>query len=484
MAETCDVVVLGMGTCGEDAALRLAKAGLDVIGVEEQLIGGECPYWACLPTKSLVRSAAMVAEARRADGLVGSVSVQPDWSIVASRLRTEITGGWDDAGGVARFGAAGGRFLRGRGVVVGPRTVAVGDHEVTARTGIVVATGSRPVVPRIPGLADVPYWTTRDAVAAEELPASLVILGGGAVGCELGQVFARFGVQVTILEQRERLLADEEPTASQWVTAALEADGVQVRTSAGVVAVSRSDRGAEVHFRDRGEVAGERLLVAVGRAADADAVGVAAAGATTTRGFIEVDGRMRAAEGMWAIGDVTGIGMLTEVALYQGMLAVEDVLGCPPAPAQYDALPRTVFTDPEVGAVGLTEEAARSGGRDIAVVHKDLGATFRGWLHRTGNEGSIVLIADRAEDRLVGATVVGPRASDVLGFLALAVRSRIPLADLVHQIYAFPTFYGGLGEAIGAYGRGIVRVLDPGTPPMFDDPSPDPPVHERGPAPA
>jgi pyruvate/2-oxoglutarate dehydrogenase complex dihydrolipoamide dehydrogenase (E3) component len=471
MAEMCDVVVLGMGTCGEDATLRLTRAGLDVVGIEERLIGGECPYWACLPTKSLVRSAGLVAEAKRADGLIGRVTVEPDWSLVAQRLRAEVTGGWDDAGGVARFTGRGGRFLRGSGTVTGPRTVAVGDTEVTARLGVLVATGSRPAIPRIPGLADVAYWTTHEAIAAEELPESLVILGGGAVGCELGQVFARFGVEVTIIEGRPRVLASEEPAASQLVTAALEADGVTVLTSAKVIAVSRADRSVAVHLADRREVGAQRLLIAAGRVADADSLGVTAAGATTAAGFIAVDDRMRAADGLWAIGDVTGIAMLTEVALYQGMIAVEDILGADPPPAAYDTIPRAVFTDPEVGAVGLTEQQARGEGREITVVRKQLGATFRGWLHRTGNDGVITLIADRGEDRLLGATVVGPRASDVLGFLALAIHARVPLPDLVQQIYAFPTFYGALGEALGAYGRGVVRVLDPDTAPMFDDPT-------------
>ncbi len=292
------------------------------------------------------------------------------------------------------------------------------------------------------------------------------------MGCELGQIFARFGVDVTIVEGRDRLLAAEEPTTSQAVAEALAADGVTVRTAATVVAVSRSDHGAAVHLADRTEFAAERILVATGRRADADTLGVTGAGAATDRGFVVVDDRLRAADGLWAIGDVTGVAMLTEVALYQGMIAVADILGADPQPASYDVIPRAVFTDPEVGAVGLTEAAARAAGHDVSVVHKRLGATFRGWLHRTGNEGSITLIADRSQDRLVGASVVGPRASDVLGFLALAIRARVPVGVLVDQIYAFPTFYGAVGEALGAYGRGVVRVLDPETPPLVDDPVP------------
>lgn len=470
MSVTCDVIVLGMGTCGEDAALRLAGAGLDVVGIEAQLIGGECPFWACLPTKSMVRSANLVKEARRADGLVGRVTVEPDWSIIAERIRAEVTGGWDDSAGVARFEGKGGRFIRGWGKITGPRVVEVEGTAISAKRGILVATGSQPMIPPIPGLAEVEYWTNHEAVELENLPASLAILGGGPVGSELGQVLARFGVDVTIIEQQERLLANEEPEVSAVVADAFGEDGIAIR--AGLVAERVvGDGGATtVHLSDGSTVTAERLLVATGRRADADSLGVTSAGAKTDRGFVEVDGFMRAGQGLWAIGDVTGKGLLTQVAEYQGMIAVEDILGGQPRPADYSAMPRATFTDPEVGGVGLTENEARSAGQDVTVIVKDLRSTFRGWLHATGNSGMIKLVADRNRDRLLGATVVGPRATDVLGCLALAVHEQTPLPNLVNMIYGFPTFYGGVGEALGAYGRGVVRVLDPGTPPLFDDP--------------
>lgn len=470
MVENCDVVVLGMGTCGEDASLRLARAGLRVVGIEERLIGGECPFWACLPSKSLIRSAGLVADARRADGLVGKVHVETDWSLIARRLREEVTGDWTDGNGVARFERASGRFLRGHGVVTGPRTVRVGDTEVRAERGVVVAVGSRPLIPPVPGLADVPYWTNHEAIQAEELPPSLVILGGGAVGCELGQVFARFGSDVTIVEGAPRVLPAEEPEVSAAVTAGLEGDGVTVLRGVRASAVRQDGTRVVVDLDDGRSVTAERILVAAGRVADADAVGVTSAGARTSRGFVEVDGHLRAADGLWAIGDVTGKGLLTHVALYQGTIAIEDVLGASPPPAEYAAMPRSVFTDPEVGAVGLTVAEAAAQGRDFTVVRKDLRATFRGWLHRTGNEGSITLVADRAENRLVGASVVGPRATDLVSFLGLAVHARIPVETLVRMIYAFPSFGGSIGEALGAYGRGLVQVMDPGSTPLVDDP--------------
>ena len=471
MSDTCDVVVLGMGTCGEDAALRLAGAGLDVVGIEPRLIGGECPYWACIPTKFMVGSANLVERARQADGLVGRVQVEPDWSTVASRIRSQITGGWDDSAGVARFEAKGGRFIRGWGRITAPGTVEVNGTTVVAERGVLVATGSQPRIPPVPGLADVDYWTNHEAIAIEELPGSLAILGGGPVGCELGQVFARFGVHVTFIEGEDRLLSREEPEASWLVAEALIEDGVALRLGVRAESVSADDGSTHVRLDDGTTLTAERLLVATGRRGDAESLGVALAGATTSRGFVEVDGLMRAGERLWAIGDITGTALLTQVAEYQGMIAVEDILGGHPRPADYSALPRATFTDPEVGSVGMTEAEARSAGHEVTVTVKNLQGTFRGWVNASPLSGVIKLVADKSEDRLLGGTVVGPRATDVLGFLALAVQERTPLRNLVSMIYAFPTFYGGIGEALGAYGRGITRVLDPESEPMFGDPT-------------
>lgn len=471
MTETCDVVVLGMGTCGEDAALRLAGAGLDVVGIEPRLIGGECPFWACIPSKFMVGSANLVKQARQADGLVGRVQVEPDWSTVASRIRSQITGSWDDSAGVARFEAKGGRFIRGRGEITAPGTVEVNGTTVVARRGVLMATGSQPMIPPIPGLSEIDYWTNHEAIETEDLPDSLAILGGGPVGCELGQVFARFGVDVTFIEGAERLLSHGEPEASTLVADALIQDGATLRLGLRADSVSSEDGLTVVHLNDGSTVTAERLLMATGRMADADSLGVAKAGATTIRGFVQVDGLMRAGERLWAIGDVTGKGLLTQVAEYQGMLAVEDILGGNPRPADYAAIPRATFTDPEVGSVGLTEAEARAAGHDVTVTVKDVRATFRGWVNASPLSGVIKLVADESQDRLLGATVAGPRATEVLGFLALAVQERTPLRNMVHTIYAFPTFYGGIGEAIGAYGRGITRVLDPDSEPMFTDPA-------------
>src|SRR5918994_1992379 len=205
-AGSADVVLLGVGTCGEDLGLRLLGEGLDVVGIEDELLGGECAYWACIPSKMMIRAADLLQEARRVEGVAGHADVTPDWTPVAKRIREEASGDWDDTVAVGRFEDKGGRFVRGRGRLMDARTVTVGERSFTATRGIVIATGSKPVIPPVAGLAEVDYWTTHDAIKTEELPGSMIVLGGGSVGCELGQVFSRFGVDVTIVEGRDRLL--------------------------------------------------------------------------------------------------------------------------------------------------------------------------------------------------------------------------------------------------------------------------------------
>jgi len=455
-----DVVVLGVGTCGEDLSLRLLGAGLDVVGIEAALVGGECAYWACLPSKLMIRAANVLQEARRVGGKAGQAEVTPDWDLLARRVRTEVTGGWDDSVAVERFGGRGGRLVHGRGRLTGPQTVTVADESFTARRGIVIATGSKPTIPPIPGLDEVDFWTTHDVIQAERLPRSMVVLGGGAVGCELGQLLARFGADVTIVEASNRLLPAEEPEASEAVEAAFAAEGIDVHVGTAVQRVESRAGSIVVMLAGGAEVASERLLVATGRTVDLSGLGLEAAGLDGTARFIQVDERMRAADGIWAMGDVTGKGMFTHVALHQAAIIAADILGEDHPPAQYDAVPRVTFTDPEVGAVGLTEAEALAAGLDVVVVVKQLPATFRGWLHGVGG-GIIKLIAGRQTGVLVGATTVGPHGGEMLGLLTLAVHARLALAELRSMIYAFPTFYGGIGEAVGAYGRGLSTVIDP-----------------------
>lgn len=458
---TVDVVVLGVGTCGEDLALRLLGAGLSVVGIEAELVGGECAYWACLPSKMMIRAANLLQEARRVDGAAGRVDVSSDWAPVATRVRTEAAGGWRDTIAVRRFEDRGGQVIHGRGRLAGPRSVSVGSRTFTARHGIVIATGSRPAVPSIPGLDSVPYWTTHDVISAVELPRSLVIIGGGAVGCELGQVLARFGVDVTIVEGGARLLAGEEPEASRVIEAAFEAEGMHVLTGSVVERVASEDRSIVVTLAGGRRLAAERLLIATGRRVDLNGLGLDVAGLDPTARSIAVDDRMRAADGIWAMGDVTGKAMFTHVALYQSAIVAAELLGLEHPPASYHAVPRVTFTDPEVGSVGMTEADARAAGHDVVVIVKKLPATFRGWLH-AARHGVTKVVADRRTGVVLGATTVGPHGGDVIGMLTLAVHAGIPLSTLRSMIYAFPTFHGGVGEAIGAYGRGLSTVIDPG----------------------
>jgi pyruvate/2-oxoglutarate dehydrogenase complex dihydrolipoamide dehydrogenase (E3) component len=461
MTEQVDVVVLGMGTCGEDLAHQLLESGLKVVGVEPALLGGECAYWACIPSKMMIRAANLLAEARRVEGMAGRVDVTSEWAQVARRIRSEASGDWDDTVAVGRFEDKGGRFIRGHGSLDGLRRVVVDGERIEASIGVVIATGSQPTIPPVPGLADASYWTTHEAIRVDELPRSLVVLGGGAVGCELGQVFARFGVDVTIIEDRDRLLATEEPEVGDTLEDALGAEGIRVRADTHATRVQRLADGVHVALNTGSTVVADELLVATGRHVDPSGLGLDSVGLDSAASFIPVDDRLRASEGLWAMGDVTGKAMFTHVALYQGSIVAADILGHAPPPADYSAVPRVVFTDPEVAAVGLTEAAARASGIDVVVTVKPLPATFRGWLHGPGNAGLVKLVADRATGRLVGATAVGPHGGEVLGALSIAVHARVPLRELRYMIYAFPTFYGALGEAIGAYAVGLQQVLDP-----------------------
>ena len=469
MTEQVDVVVLGLGTGGEEIGGRLAMAGLDVVGIEPELIGGECAYWACLPSKMMIRAANLLQEARRVHDMSGEAEVKPDWPRVARRVREQVTGGWDDSMAVQRFEGRGGTLVRGRGRFTGPGTVAVGDRSFTAKRGVVIVTGSVPRIPPIPGLDEVSFWTNRDAIQVEELPSSLLILGGGAIGCELGQVFSRFGTAVTIVEAGDRLLRSEEPEASEVIASVFEAEGISVHTGSRAERVESGDGSVVVTLGNGTQLAADRLLVAVGRTADADGLGLEEAGIDASNGFIEVDEHLRAADRVWAMGDVTGKGLFSHVALYQAPIVEADILGESPPPADYSSLPWGTFTDPEIGRVGMSEADARSAELDVAVTVKNVPATFRGWLHGPGSQGVIKLVVDRRARVLVGATSVGPRGGDVLGYLAAAVHARIPIEELRRMIYAFPTFYGGVGEAIGAYARALVPVLDPDAEPFMEE---------------
>lgn len=447
MSTEVDVVVVGMGPGGEYVATELASAGLDVVAVDEHLVGGECPYYACVPTKMMVRAAGALAEGRRIPELAGSSSVTADWATVAKRIASEATDDWDDQVAVDRLTEAGVTFVRGHGKLAGPGTVAVVDQTFVAKRGVVLNTGTKPGVPPIDGLAATPYWTNRDVVQVTELPDSLIVIGGGAVGVELSQVFVRFGVEVTLLEVGERILAGEEPEASALLTEVFTDEGIDVRTEVDITSVEYADRQFRVRLADT-TLAADQLLVAAGRRPNLADIGLDSVGLDGSAHSVGTDEWMRAGARLWAIGDITGNGAFTHMSMYEADVAVRDVLDRGGPAADYRAVPRVTFTDPEIGSVGMTEQQARDSGLAVRVGVAKVPSAARGWIHKVGNEGIIKLVEDADRGLIVGATSTGPTGGEVLSVLTLAVHAQVPTATLTSMIYAYPTFHRAVEDAL------------------------------------
>jgi pyruvate/2-oxoglutarate dehydrogenase complex dihydrolipoamide dehydrogenase (E3) component len=448
-----DVVIIGLGPGGEYAAGELAEAGLTVAGVEDSLVGGECPYWGCVPSKMMIRAANLVTEGRRIPGMAGASTVQPDWAPVARRIRDEATDGWDDKVAADRFTGKGGLLFRRHGKIIAPGQVAVGGDVLRARRGIVISTGTVPAIPEIPGLAGTPYWTNHDAIEAEQVPESLIVLGGGAIALELAQVYSRFGARVTVVEDSGRLLPTEEPEAGQLIAEVFRREGIDVRAGVKTGQVSHEPgpgpaAGFTLTLAGGGEVSGSALLVATGRRADLAAVGAGSVGIDESQHAVPVDGHMRAAPGVWAIGDVVGKGKFTHMSMYHAAIVVADILGREHTPAEYHAVPQVTFTDPEVGRVGVTEAEARERGLDVRVGLTQVPTSARGWIHKAGNDGFIKLVEDPSVGVLVGATSAGPWGGEVLSMLVLAVHAAVPVQRLREMIYAFPTFHRAVSDAL------------------------------------
>jgi pyruvate/2-oxoglutarate dehydrogenase complex dihydrolipoamide dehydrogenase (E3) component len=442
-----DVVVLGLGAGGEYAARKLAEAGLRVVGVERDLVGGECPFWGCTPSKLLIRSADVLAEARRVDDLAGHAEVRPDWGRPAERIR-EANHDWSDETHAEPLEKAGVRIVRGHGRLSGPGHVTVttdaGTEGYRARLGVLLNSGTAPAVPEIDGLAGTPYWTNREAMRLTDAPESLAVIGAGPIGAELAQAFARFGTRVTLLEAKDRMLDPEEPEAGEVISGVLRAEGVEIRVGVDITAV-RYDDGFVLDV-DGETLSAAHLLVAAGRSMNLADVGLETVGLDPEVPALETDERMRAGDRLWAVGDITGRGAYTHLSIYQAQVAVRDLLGEDGPWADYRGVSRVTFTDPEVGSVGLSEEQAREAGVRVATGHADIARSSRGWIHAA--DGIVKVVADADRGVLVGATVVAPYGGEVLGLLAAAVHAEIPLATLRSMHFAYPTFHRAIAAAL------------------------------------
>jgi dihydrolipoamide dehydrogenase len=447
VSERYDAVVLGAGPAGEAAASGLNADGRRVALVERELVGGECAYWACIPSKTLLRPPEVRAEARRAAGLG---EPEQRWPEVAS-YRDFMIRHLDDARQVEGYRQSGVSVYKGEGRIAGPHRVEVaGERLETER--IVVATGSDAAVPRIPGLGEAGYWTNREATTLSELPAAVVILGGGPAGVELGQMFLRYGTRVTIVEAAERLLPREDPVVSRLIADALRDDGADLRLATKAVEVSSGSGGRNVRLDSGAEISAPELVVALGRAPRVEGIGLESVEVEVSEKGIAVDARCRAAEGVWAIGDVTGVMLFTHVGKYQARIACADIAGRG-ARADYRAIPRVVFSDPEVAAVGLTEQQARDQGIDVVTSRINLPETIaRPWTYERQPRGDLGLVADRGSGVLVGAWAVAPLAGEWIHQAALAIKTNTPLEVLRDTVAQFPTFSEGYLAAVEALG--------------------------------
>ncbi len=441
MEREFDVVVIGAGPAGEVVAGRLAdRGGRAVALVERELVGGECAYYACMPSKSLLRPAEVLREARRIPGAAEGMGGAIDVAAVLAR-RDQVIHHLDDAEQLGWLEKRGIELFRGQARLEGERRVRVGNESLVAREAVVLAVGSAAQMPPIPGLADAGAWSNREMTTSTEVPGRLVVLGGGAVGAEMAQAWASLGSQVTLIEQLDRVLAQEEPFAGEQVAASLRELGVTLHLGAKMTEAAREPDGLRVKLEGGQELEADRLLVAVGRKPLTEDLGLESIG-LSPGGHVKVDDRMRVPRHPWlyAVGDVNGRALLTHAGKYQARIAVENILGHrAEAVSDGKRSPRVTFTDPQVSAVGLTLAGAREAGLAVEAIDLETSDTAGASFYGRGAPGTTRFVVDTEHEVLVGATFVGAETAEFLQAASIAVACEVPLARLAHAIAPFPT---------------------------------------------
>ena len=445
MADHFDVAILGAGPAGEHAANALAGQGRSVVLVERELIGGECTNWACIPTKTLLRPAEVRGETERA---AGTLPADLDWPKLA-QYRDYMTSAGDDSARVEGYENMGVRVVKGDGRLAGPGRLEVAGDAYTA-SQILISTGSDPVIPPIDGLGEAGYWTNREATALNTIPTSAVIVGGGPVGIELAQFLNRFGCRVALVQGDSRLVPREDERVCELLTEALRDAGVDVHLDAHATAVRREGTERVLTLEGGHELRGEQLIIAVGRRARTHDLGLETIGVAPGERGIPIDRHCRVTDGVWAAGDCTGVMLFTHLAKYQARVARADMRGRPVA-ADYRAIPRVIFTDPEVAAVGLTAAQAAAQGLDVARAQISLpGSIARPYTYEQDPRGELGMILDRRRRVLVGAWAVSPLASEWIHQAVLAIRAEVPYEVLTDTVAQFPSYSEAFLSALQA----------------------------------